>query len=299
MASVVRGPREVSLMLLSVVGLLVTKTSPGGSAGPSTQARLFLPYRADQSSYIILKRPTGAAPAAAQDLAVPPPHLLLGHESAEQFLSWGQLHFSAMQGILERAGFALARGQRILDFGCGSGRLIRWLRDLAGGSDIWGVDIRAEHILWCRENLQPPFHFAVTTIVPHLPFEDRSFDLIYAGSVFTHIDDLVDSWLLELRRLLRPGGHLYLTIHDNTSVSMLKGELRTQPMGLLYNGSPEFVDYTAQDFACFTLGRSDESQVFYDLNYFRAIASPLYTILAIEEKAYGHQTAILLEKPAR
>ncbi len=264
---------------------------------PSTHGRLFVPYREGQSSYVILKNAGAGRLAAAHDLPVPPPHLLLGHEDAAQFLSWGELHFSSMDRILKCSGFALAQGQRILDFGCGSGRMIRWLVGVADGSEIWGVDISAEYILWCKQNLQPPFHFAVTTIVPHLPFEDHYFDLIYAGSVFTHIDDLVDSWLLELRRLLKPGGRLYLTIHDNTSVSMLKNELREHPLGVMYTSSADFMDYSGQDFACFTLGRSDDSQVFYDLDYFRALVSPLYTVLAVEEKAYGHQTAILLQKP--
>ena len=44
--------------------------------------------------------------------------------------------------------------------------------------------------------MEAPFHFAVTIIVPQLPFEDNHFDLIYAGSVLTHIDDPVKSWLL-------------------------------------------------------------------------------------------------------
>jgi ubiquinone/menaquinone biosynthesis C-methylase UbiE len=48
----------------------------------------------------------------------------------------------------------------------------------------------------------------VNTILPHLPFEDRSFDVVYAGSVFTHIDDLAQTWFLELRRVLHAGGML-------------------------------------------------------------------------------------------
>src|SRR5262245_17087563 len=224
-----------------------------------THVRLFIPYREGHTSYVIDKPPNAARPGPDQDLPIPPPHLLLGHADAAQFLDWGELHFSSMDRLLKSSGYPLTPGQRILDFGCGSGRMIRWLRGLAEKGEIWGVDIQAEHILWCKHHLQPPFHFAVTTIVPHLPFEDRFFDLIYAGSVFTHIDDLVDSWLLELRRLMKPGGRLYVTIHDNTSASMLKNELREQPIGVTYTSSADFMEYSTRDFACFTLGRSDES----------------------------------------
>ena len=262
-----------------------------------SHSRLFLPFEERELSYVILKQERIHQPCNTSDLPLPPPHLLLGHEDAAQFLNWGELHFSAMARILKDSGSPLARGQTILDFGCGSGRLIRWLCDMAEGSEIWGVDIRAEHLLWCKQNLQPPFHFAVTTIVPHLPFEDNHFDLIYAGSVFTHIDDLVDSWLLELRRVLKPNGKLYITIHDNTSISRLKNDLREHSLGKLYNSYPEFVDYTSRDFAFFTIGRSDESQVFYDLSYFCDMVDDLYRVLTTEQNAYGHQTAILLQKP--
>src|SRR5437763_7108256 len=50
---------------------------------------------------------------------------------------------------------------------------------------------------------------------PSLPLPGRYFDVITAFSVFTHIDeDLESAWLLELRRILTPGGLLYVTIQD-------------------------------------------------------------------------------------
>ena len=110
-----------------------------------------------------------------------------------------------------------------------------------------GVDINAKHINWCQLNLGPPFFFATTTTAPHLPFEDGYFDLIYSGSVFTHISDLADAWLLELRRIVRKGGYLYITIHDKRTVevlltvqgpSALYRVRRAGPILLRANGSP-------------------------------------------------------------
>ena len=49
---------------------------------------------------------------------------------------------------------------------------------------------------------------------PFLPIEDRTFDLISAMSVFTHIDETETSWLLELWRILKPGGIAVVTIHN-------------------------------------------------------------------------------------
>src|SRR5262249_60680166 len=60
-----------------------------------------------------------------------------------------------------------------------------------------------------------PFaRYQVNTLQPVLGYDDDAFDLIYALSVFTHLpepDQL--TWMDELHRVLRPGGHLILTTH--------------------------------------------------------------------------------------
>jgi SAM-dependent methyltransferase len=256
---------------------------------------LFQPYRERESSYLVLKRPRPAPAATVRDLPLPPHHLLVGNMDNERYLAWGEEHYSNMARILAASGQPIASGQRVLDFGCGSGRMIRWLFPMAHASEVWGVDLSTEHVFWCQQNLQPPFRFAVTTIVPHLPFEGGYFDLVYAGSVFTHIDDLTTSWLLELRRILKPGGRLYVTIHDGESIKALQTDLRGQP-NFPYATSPEFEAYAQQDYACFTLGRSEGSQVFYDRGYFCEMAGSMFRVLATEGHAYGHQTAVLLQK---
>lgn len=45
-------------------------------------------------------------------------------------------------------------------FGCGAGRMIRHLTDLAATREVWGADISAEHTHWCKQNLRSPFNFA-------------------------------------------------------------------------------------------------------------------------------------------
>lgn len=168
----------------------------------------FLPYRPAQNSYVIeqVDVECGETP---ETLLVPPQHLWLGYgQNAEAYLDSGKRHVEAMRALLSQHGWT--SGGRVLDFGCGAGRMTRWLLADAKIAEIWGTDISAEHITWCKQHLSP-FHFVTTTTLPHLPFEDHTFGLIYAGSVFSHIDDLADAWLLELRRITQPGGFLYLT----------------------------------------------------------------------------------------
>jgi SAM-dependent methyltransferase len=57
----------------------------------------------------------------------------------------------------------------------------------------------------------PPLHALQCGYTPPLEFEDASFDLAWAISVFTHLTDNSIPWLLELHRLLKPGGTLIAT----------------------------------------------------------------------------------------
>lgn len=143
--------------------------------------------------------------------------------SVDTWVQSGKDDIEAMRRILRESGFPIEQAGKILEWGVAGGRLIRHLYDLTPKTEIWGVDLWASAVRWCQERLSPPFHFATTTVVPHLPFPDQTFDLIYAGSVFTHLDDLVEAWFLELQRLLKPGGRLYFTINDRHAVGIFEG----------------------------------------------------------------------------
>ena len=102
-------------------------------------------------------------------------------------------------------------GRRILDFGCGSGKLLRHLLPEAERCEIHGCDIHEPSIEWVRQNLVPPMHVFVNGETPPLPFPDEHFDLIWAMSVFTHLTAHWADWLLELHRVLTPDGRLVAT----------------------------------------------------------------------------------------
>jgi len=101
-------------------------------------------------------------------------------------------------------------GKRSLDFGAGAGRALRHFLDETPAAEFWGCDIHAESIAWLNEHLAP-IRGVVCGEGPGLPFEDESFDLAWATSVFTHLTDHWSGWLLEMHRLLRPGGLLIAT----------------------------------------------------------------------------------------
>lgn len=102
-------------------------------------------------------------------------------------------------------------GRRVLDFGCGPGRTLALFRDEAEVAEIWGVDIDAESIGLLKTAHCPPLHAHQCGYAPPLDLGYGSFDLAWAISVFTHLTDNSIPWLLELHRLLRPGGYLIAT----------------------------------------------------------------------------------------
>lgn len=106
------------------------------------------------------------------------------------------------------------QGKRVLDFGCGVGRLLRHLTAEAEVAQIDGCDMHRESIDWCRANLEPPFGFFVNSSTPPLEgVEDETYDLVVAVSVFTHIASGWAEWVSELQRIIKPGGLLAATFH--------------------------------------------------------------------------------------
>ena len=107
-------------------------------------------------------------------------------------------------------------GRRTLDFGCGSGRLLRQFLDEARSAEFHGSDIDEELVSWARKHLCPPIaDVRVNREQPPLDYPDDHFDLVTGLSVFTHIADGWSDWLLELRRVLKPDGLLIATFLDS------------------------------------------------------------------------------------
>jgi SAM-dependent methyltransferase len=102
-------------------------------------------------------------------------------------------------------------GQKILDFGCGSGRVLRWFA-AEPGVDLAGCDIHPSSITWMQTAFDPGIRLYVNSETPPLPEPDNTYDLVYCGSVFSHLTNWAP-WLLELRRILRPGGALVASFH--------------------------------------------------------------------------------------
>jgi SAM-dependent methyltransferase len=118
-------------------------------------------------------------------------------------------------------GTSLNEAKRVLDFGCGCGRTLRWLAESYPTTEFYGVDVDADAIAWCAKNLEGST-FVNTSKLPPLPFPSGHFDIVYCFSVFTHLDEALQNiWLSELKRVVRPQGIVILTVHGQRAVKGL------------------------------------------------------------------------------
>ncbi len=113
----------------------------------------------------------------------------------------------------------LVASSRVLDVGCGWGRITRTFAKDVAAENIFGCDIDAEAVQLCRF-LGVPGHFVATQPNEPLPFEADTFSVITAYSVFTHLPEPVSRQLLsEMCRVTQPGGLMIFTVEDDTFFS--------------------------------------------------------------------------------
>ncbi len=100
-------------------------------------------------------------------------------------------------------------GRRILDAGCGSGPLFAALRDR--GAIVTGFDSSAGMLDQARRRLGDDANLQLADISRPLPYADGAFDDVLASLVLHYLEDWGPA-LAELRRVLKPGGRLIMSV---------------------------------------------------------------------------------------
>ena len=136
--------------------------------------------------------------------------------------------YRLFKGLFEQHGGRLSDCERVLDFGCGWGRILRFfLRDVEPGT-LWGIDAREKMIDVCRQTIAG-CHFERAGPWPPAPLGDASVDFVYAFSVFSHLSEAMHAqWLEEFHRILKPGGLLIVSTRNRSFIEVCEG-FRAQP----------------------------------------------------------------------
>jgi ubiquinone/menaquinone biosynthesis C-methylase UbiE len=215
-----------------------------------------------------------------------------GFEDDAAYLQSGEKSAAALRSIIKDHGLSLQAKGAVLDWGCATGRVLRWFAREAQEIEFWGVDQEDASIAWAKENLSPPFNFVTGSAYPHLPFPDNKFNFIYGISVFTHLEHFPDLWLMEMRRVMQPGGCAVFTIHDEYTVQYLvkQGRLPWLPADL---------DLAKINQHEVTIIRGDtwaQTVTFFRSDYIRREWGRYFNVVEIRPYSEGYQSAVVLRK---
>lgn len=156
-----------------------------------------------------------------------------------------QYHFEKLHHLLRLVNFDGYRGKRVLEVGCGAAvDLARFAR---GGAIVTGVDLAASAIELAQANfqqqgLQGTFRVANGEA---LPFDDDTFDLVYAHGVVQYTAEpqkLVD----ECRRVLKPGGEAVFQVYNR--ISWLNALSKLMKVGLEHDDAPVLLKFSIGEF---------------------------------------------------
>jgi SAM-dependent methyltransferase len=154
---------------------------------------------------------------------IPPQHLMklvIDPPEAAWYLRSGKFAFKDIQRTLNKNGISPNQFEKVLDFGCGTGRIMwRWANNYR--SQIYGSDYNKSLVNYCKKKFKKEI-ICKNGLGPPLKFKKEEFSFIYANSVFTHLNkNLQKEWIKEMKRVLKENGLLYITLHGNNSVHLM------------------------------------------------------------------------------
>jgi SAM-dependent methyltransferase len=117
-------------------------------------------------------------------------------------------------------------GRRILDAGCGSGPLFAALRDR--GAIVAGFDKSAGMVELARRRLGDGADLRVADLGSPLPFPGGEFDDVIASLVLHYLEDWGPA-LAELRRVLKPGGRLLVSVEHPFAITLMDVQAGREP----------------------------------------------------------------------
>ena len=145
--------------------------------------------------------------------------LTQGHTQTDEYQNGIIPAVLTMQSYLHKAGIDVEQIRNLLDFGCGSGRLLVGWHMSTPQIRLHGCDVNAQLIQWAQQHLPQAIDCQLSNLNPPLPYQEQQFDFVYLISVFTHLSlETQKNWIREFKRILRKGGYLLVTLHGELYV---------------------------------------------------------------------------------
>lgn len=165
-----------------------------------------------------------------------------------------EYHFEKLHHLLRLVNFDGHQGRAVLEVGCGAA--VDLARFAKGGARVTGVDLAVSAIALAQQNfsqqgLSGTFHVANGEA---LPFEERSFDLVYAHGVVQYTAN-PGRLVAECRRVLRPGGEAIFQVYNRHS--WLHALSRLMKVDLEHADAPGLRLYTRRELGALLQGFSE------------------------------------------
>lgn len=157
-----------------------------------------------------------------QEIPVPSAELVFltqGHTQTDEYQNGIIPAVLTMQSYLQKSGIDVDQIRHLLDFGCGSGRLLVGWHIIMPHIQLYGCDLNLQLIEWAQQHVPQSINCRLSNLNPPLSYRDQQFDMIYLISVFTHLSlETQKLWIWEFKRILRKGGYLLVTLHGELYV---------------------------------------------------------------------------------
>lgn len=229
------------------------------------------------------------------EVAMPSPAQIdrvIGPGQVDMFKLGGATIFKRVEYLLqERFGRTLDSFGAVLDWGCGAGRLTRYLP--LKSASVTGIDIDPDNIRGCAQTIGNA-RFQQVGLHPPTDFSAGSFGLVIGISVLTHLSEPnQNAWLGELQRIVSPGGLVLLSIQGMAQSALYRmpseRRLAVQREGILNLGSNPQLDEVLD-------APNYYVDVVHSHEYVMTHWSRYFDVLDIVEAIAGNQDLVIMRR---
>jgi SAM-dependent methyltransferase len=136
-------------------------------------------------------------------------------EDYDDYAKHSRTHFEIVSQALQRTGKSWSDVESVIDFGCGYGRVTRWLATAMSPDKVTACDVQAEAVRWCATE------FGVRPLVAQPNITDTRFEtyeVLFSISVATHLSPRrLKAFFRTLSRIINRGGVVIFSTHGPAS----------------------------------------------------------------------------------
>lgn len=162
---------------------------------------------------------------------ISPADRMLTVNDREAYFACGRSALECIQKALDLGSVSANRITSVLDLPCGHGRVLRWLRAAFPRATITACDLLHDGVDFCSSTFGARGLYSCDE-PEAIPLEPEGFDLIWVGSLFTHLDaPLWTRFLTTFRQALRPGGLLVFSTHGRAAYKRILDNMVSYGIG--------------------------------------------------------------------